>query len=360
MKISLVTDHHLNSGIGRYSFELGRSMVKSSNQIQLFKPFKSDGKDSIYHQRFDWMKKIRYRSLRNFHPYLLPYFIGGRVSLTKSDIWHAHWFMAGLGLLKAKKKNLVVTMHDVSLLHEKEKSGKFNAYYRSAIESFKKYSVPVILVSDQAKADAIHYAGFNEEQVFSVPNGINFDQFYPIHRKSNQIFKIVYSGGLAPRKNLSLILEACKILEDRKVDFILEIAGNHPENTPYPKQAKQLNLQNVQFVGFVPDEELNRFYNSADLMVFSSKYEGFGFATLEAMAAGLPVISTSGGALQEISGGGAKIVGYDPEEMAESILTLMLDRKLRHQYKCKALDWVKKYSWQKTAEETLKVYNQCR
>ncbi len=357
MKLSLVTDHHLNSGIGRYSLELSKALIKQSHEVRLHTPYKENGDDVLFHETYDWISKIRYKSLRDLHPYLLPYFIAAQILGQRSDVYHAHWFMAGLGLLKAHKKRVVVTMHDVSLLHEKEKTGKFTNYYEKSLNSFKTKELPIIVVSNQAKVDALQYAGLSESQVHAIPNGINFEQFFPLEKSADEdIFKIVYAGGLSPRKNLTLLLEACKILEDRKIDYKLEIAGNHPDATPYPHLAQSLNLKHVHFVGFIPDEQMNAFYNAADLMVYTSKYEGFGFAPLEAMASGVPVISTKGGSLDEISGGGAHMISDDPEELATAIQHYISSENDRSVLAAKGNLWVQQYTWDKTATLTSNLY----
>lgn len=356
MNLTLVTDHHLNSGIGRYSFELSQTLRKQDKALQLFKPFKQGADDIHFDQKFNWIRKIRYKSFRNLHPYLLPYFIGGQLWKETSQVFHGHWFIAGLGLQKAQKKNMVVTMHDVSLLHEKEMSTKFTRYYRNALRLLKKSDIPIIVVSEQAKTDAIQFGGFNENQVHAIPNGINFEQFHPLPEKKNECFKIVYAGGLSPRKNLQLLIDACEILEKRNVDFQLEIAGNHPERTPYPAMVKEKGLKRIKFVGFLPDASMNEFYNDADLMVYTSKYEGFGFAPLEAMAAGTPVIATKGGALAEISGGGCAQVRYSKYDLAETIQQFFNDPVLCNRFRRQGLDWVQQYSWENCADKTLAVY----
>ncbi len=356
MKLNLVTDHHLNSGIGRYSFELSKALREKKEEVQLFKPYKSDADDVQFDHSFPWIRKIRYKSLRSLHPYLLPYFIGSHLLGEKAHIFHGHWFMAGLGIRKALKRNMVVTMHDVSLLHEKEMRSGFTNYYRNALGLLKKAETPIIVVSEQAKRDAILHAGLPEKQVYAIPNGIDFDQFHPLPRVSNNTFRLVYAGGLSPRKNLDLLIDTCELLERRKVDFQLEIAGNHPNRTLYPAMVREKGLRQVKFVGFVPDESLNAFYNQADLMIYTSKYEGFGFAPLEAMAAGTPVISTKGGALAEIAGGGCAQVRYSKYDLADTIQQFMKDASLCHKFRLKGLDWVRQYSWGTCAEKTFKVY----
>ncbi|WP_462251658.1 glycosyltransferase family 4 protein [Ekhidna sp.] len=358
LKLRQITDHHLNSGIGRYSFELSKALIDLGHETRLSKLYKKDGDDTYFDNNYDWIDKIHYKSLRNLHSYILPYFISAHLFPKKADIYHAHWFMAGLGLGKAGKKNRVVTMHDVSLLHEIEKEGKFLNYYRNAINHFSKEGLPIIVVSESAKQDALKYSNLKEEQFFVVHNGVNFEQFFVKKEKEGGAgpFQLIYAGGLSPRKNVEMLLKSCAILESRGIDYQLKIAGNHPDRTPYPKLAQELKLKNVVFSGFIADESMNDFYNEADLFVYTSKYEGFGFAPLEAMAAGTPVITTKGGSLEEVSGGGAHLVEYDEESLAESIIALMQNSEQRKKLAANGTDWVKQYTWKNCAENTLKVY----
>ena len=356
MKLRLVTDHHLNSGIGRYSFELSQALLDLGHDVTLSKLYKSDGDDLHFDEQYDWISKIRYKSLKDLHPYLLPYFIGAHIFNAKADLFHAHWFMAGLGLLKNGKRNSVITMHDVSLLHEKEKEGKFLSFYRNAIDQFTKKNIPIIVVSESAKEDALKYSSLKPEQVHAVHNGVNFEQFFPKEKKVNDRFQIVYAGGLSPRKNVELLIDACEILEARNIEYLLKIAGNHPDRTPYPGLVADKKLKNVFFEGFIADDDMNDFYNQADLFVYPSKYEGFGFAPLEAMAAGTPVISTRGGSLHEVSGGGAQLVDYYREELAETIIAMIENEEKRNQLAKKGLEWVERYTWENCAMQTLDVY----
>lgn len=358
MKLRQVTDHHLNSGIGRYSFELSKALIEQGHETCLSKLYKRDGDDVHFDRQYRWIDKIRYRSLRNLHPYLLPFFIGAHLLPKQADVYHAHWFMAGLGLVRAGKKNAVVTMHDVSLLHEIERRGKFLNYYHNVINRFVKKGTPIIVVSENAKQDALSFSNLREEQLFAVHNGVNFKQFYPKEKtkRINQPFRLAYAGGLSPRKNVDLLLQSCAILESRGVDYQLQIAGNHPDRTPYPERAQRLNLKNVTFTGFIADRDMNDFYNDADLFVYTSKYEGFGFAPLEAMAAGTPVLTTSGGSLKEVAGGGAQLVEYQADALAEAITSLMMDEEKRKSLTAKGTKWVKQYTWKNCAKNTLSVY----
>ena len=101
---------------------------------------------------------------------------------------------------------------------------------------------------------------------------------------------------------------------------------------------------------------MNDFYNSADLFVYPSNYEGFGFAPLEAMATSTPVITTSGGSLREVSGGGAQLVEYNAESMADAIISLIDDTAQRNRLAAKGTQWVKQYTWENCAKKTINVY----
>jgi len=358
MKLRQVTDHHLNSGIGRYSFELSNALIKLGYEVKLSKLSKKDGDDTSFEWQYEWIDRIYYKSLKKLHSYLLPYFIGAHLLPKRADIYHAHWFMAGLGLSKARKKNKVITMHDVSLLHEIEKENKFLEYYKKAINRFSNEGTPIIVVSESAKRDALTYSNLKEEQLFTVHNGINFQQFFrkEISGRKDRPFQLVYAGGLSPRKNVELLLKSCAILESRKIEYQLKIAGNYPERTPLPKLVEELKLKNVTFTGFIADHKMNDFYNLADLFIYTSKYEGFGFAPLEAMAAGIPVITTPGGSLEEISGGGAELVDYDKEALAEAIISIINNEMKQKALRRKGAEWVKQYTWENCAGNTLEVY----
>lgn len=356
--ITHITCQHALSGIGRYGYELTNQLHHSGDLSAWYKPYKEGHPDSYLHKN-KWIKGYRYKSFRQLHPFLLPWFIRFGVPV-KTTQAHAHWFLSGLGAIKAGFKQIMITMHDVSLLHEHEQSGRFEHYYAKSIQLFKEKEIPIICVSEQARKDAIHYASYPEELVFAIPNGIDHSQFNRGEietKKTNEVFTIVYSGGLGKRKNLDLLLKAFQLIENRYHESVLlKIAGAHPERTPYPKMANDLGLNQILFTGFVPEEEMANFYRNADLFVYPSLYEGFGFAPLEAMACGTPVLSAKGGALEEISGGGAELFEYQLDDIVDKITALIESTEKRNQLISKGLIWAKNYDWEKTALKTKEVY----
>nr|WKN34461.1 glycosyltransferase family 1 protein [Tunicatimonas sp. TK19036] len=355
-RIVMVTDHHVDCGIGYYSLELAKAM-QELQEVLLIKPYRDNHNDGWLHEEYAWLKKARYRSLRDLRPYILPFFLRKAMVGERGSLLHGHWFLSGLAATYATQMPVVITMHDVSLLHVSDSNDKYLNYYRWAINRFRRQGIPLIVVSEQSRQDTITFARYPEELVFAVHNGINIDHFYPAEiPKSNDRFTLVYSGGLGKRKNLDLLLKAYQRLQE-KYDFLqLNIAGNNPQQTPYPALAQSLHLNHVTFTGFVPDHAMNDFYNAGDLMVYTSEYEGFGMAPLEGMACGLPVISTTGGALAEVSGGGADLVGYDVEELVEKISQVIEDTRYREDLARRGQAWVKQYTWKNTALKTHEIY----
>lgn len=358
-EIVMAVCQHFNSGIGNYSFELARHMLKEGLPLTLYKPFKATASDTAFHSH-EWIRPVKYRSFRSLHSYLLPLFIRkALLSAPEADLFHAHWFMSGLALTYAMEKPTVVTMHDVSLLHVSEASSRFKAYYLWALERFMERNVPLIVVSETARQDVLHYTDYSEELVHVVPNGINFERFYPLENSlsSEDTFTIIYSGGLGRRKNVGLLLKAFKELLRHYPHLQLRIAGAFPEQTEYPFIAHSLGISDkVEFTGYIPDEQMNAFYNSGDLMIYTSLYEGFGFAPLEAMAAGVPVLTTQGGALKETAVPGAQQIDYVIGDIMYKASKAIENEVYRQQLIAKGAKWVRKFKWENAARQTLNVY----
>lgn len=358
MKVTEVSCQHSLSGIGRYGVELSSNLYRSGDLKAFYKPYKEGHPDSWLHDN-NWVEGYSYRSLRDLHPYIFPFYVKKALKKEDHDLIHAHWFMSGLAASAFRKIPKIITMHDVSLLHLPEQNKRYINYYRWAINRFKKLEIPIIVVSDRAKQDAIRYANYPEHLVHVIYNGINHEQFFQKNNESlrpNDTFRIIYSGGLGKRKNVGLLLKAFKIVEEKRDNVELVISGGHPERTEYPGMANRAGIKNIRFTGFIDDDKMSDFYRSGHLMVFTSEYEGFGMAPLEAMASGTPVLSSKGGALQETSGNGAQYFDYDADDLASQIIDLYDNSARREELTHKGKLQASKYSWEESAALHLKVY----
>ncbi|MFA4881046.1 MAG: glycosyltransferase family 1 protein [Candidatus Doudnabacteria bacterium] len=172
---------------------------------------------------------------------------------------------------------------------------------------------------------------------------------------------ILYVGVLREHKNVVGLIYAFNLLLQRyHLDCKLVLVGN--PDPRYPKiqetvKKLKLNKRIVQ-VGFVSEEELVLFYQTASVLVLPSFREGFGFTPLEAMASGTPVASSKSTSLPEILGDSA--LYFDPykiPEMAAAILKILTDRALRDDLIKRGHERIKMFSWEKCAQETLDLYN---
>jgi glycosyltransferase involved in cell wall biosynthesis len=178
---------------------------------------------------------------------------------------------------------------------------------------------------------------------------------------------LLYAGSIRPQKNIPRLIEAFAVarssLEKHKGyrDLRLIIIGDEISRHPDVRRAVILSrVENcVRFLGFVPFETLRIFHELATAFVFPSLYEGFGLPPLEAMASGTPVIASAVSSLPEVVGGAAMLV--NPEnvfDIARGISEVLLNDVLRQELIVKGRRQAARFSWSKTAEGVLTLYNE--
>ena len=127
------------------------------------------------------------------------------------------------------------------------------------------------------------------------------------------------------------------------------------------KLVEKENIENVIFLGQITDEILDIIYRQSKAYVFTSLYEGFGIPPLEAMNRNIPVISSDHPCMKEILGDSAYFFnGQEEKEISKAMKRILGDEDLRNNLIEKSLNQIKKYSWEKMAEETLKIYDSAK
>jgi glycosyltransferase involved in cell wall biosynthesis len=273
----------------------------------------------------------------------------------------------------------VVTIHDLLLLHyptrEASALGPISYFFKNvgfravlkhatnkarhiiAPSEFTKIDIHKTLKIPLEKISAIHLAPFDSDA---------FNLKHAIHNKNEiklpAIPYVLYVGVAYPHKNLMKLLDAWKIFcQYCPNKYQLVLVGK--ENFFYRKLVNNKIIRqhnNVKYLGFLNDEELNEIYSKATLYVFPSLYEGFGMPPLEAMTHDIPVISSNATCLPEIMENSALYFNpNDAKEMATAIKRGLSDQNLRAQLKNNARALLKKYSWEETAKKTLDVYRHC-
>lgn len=173
---------------------------------------------------------------------------------------------------------------------------------------------------------------------------------------------ILHISSLDPRDNTPVVIRAYhKALCESKVSQKLIIGGDvGSERRGLEKLITELNLKDsVIFTGRLSEKELVALYHAADLFIEPSLYEGFGFQVVEAMACGIPVITSNVTALPEVVGDAGILVSpSDIEGLASALVRVLTDSGLRESMRQKSLERAKFFSWDRVAKETLAIYNE--
>ncbi|WP_075184879.1 glycosyltransferase family 4 protein [Teredinibacter haidensis] len=193
-----------------------------------------------------------------------------------------------------------------------------------------------------------------------IPNGIDTDIFKPTHTQKHPLRLITTASSDQPVKGLTVLLTALSQIMGQHPKIHLRIIGKLKENGAAERLIRQLKLQeHISFRSNISTEELVTEYNKATIALCPSLYEGFGLPAGEAMACGLPVVSSDGGALPEVVGNAGIIVkAGDAQALAEAVLQLLTNEQLRQTLANRARERVlKHFCWNRVAEQMTSYYN---
>jgi len=219
----------------------------------------------------------------------------------------------------------------------------------------------IITVSECSKRDIGREFRLPAERFRVVPNGINADYFYPLDgvKRADDLILVTNSAD-TPLKGLRYLLEAvAEIRRERAVRVV--VIGKPKENGVIERLVEELSLGDaVRFTGRIADLEFARYYAEATMAVIPSLYEGFGMPAGEAMACGVPVISTSGGALPEVVGdAGILVPPGDAAALRDAIAALLDDPERRMRLGEAGLARVSNsLTWRHAAQKTVEVYRE--
>lgn len=290
----------------------------------------------------------------------------------KVDIIHYPYFDLFFHTLPIKNEiKKVVTIHDViPLIFPKNFpigiKGKINLFLqKKALNNVN----AVICDSETSKRDVIKKLQFPADKIYVVylAPGSKFKRL-----QNSQVLKetvlrlklpqefILYVGDVNWNKNIPNLLQAVKIAKCNLVMVGKSLTDlNIPQSKEIDNQIKKLGIEkNIKKTGYVSDEDLATIYNLAVTTVLPSFYEGFGLSALESMSCGTPVICSNNSSLSEITGGLANYCDPNsPEDIAEKIKeSLRQYPREKKTVSDNLINHASKYSWNKAAKETIKVY----
>jgi len=221
----------------------------------------------------------------------------------------------------------------------------------------------VIALSEDMKNKLINIC--DKDQVIIIPNGIELEKFENFcQRELNHKTKktILFVGTLCPVKSVNYLIKAMSIIHRRLPATNLLIVGDGPEKEKLESLVKELNLQDcIHFTGKAPNEKIPEYMSQAHLFALPSSSEGLPLVIIEAMASGLPIVTTNVGGLPEIvknRENGFTVESRSPEALAEKILLLLENTCLCDEI-CKTnKENAKNYSWDKITQKLENVYRE--
>lgn len=270
----------------------------------------------------------------------------------------------------------VVTIHDlIPLILPAYRGSLLVQLYTRLVSAAARRAEAIIADSECSKRDIVRLLGMPPERVHVIYLAGD-ERFRPvedvthleaIRRKYSLPERyVLYLGGFDQRKNLATLLQAFAHLRKALGDkYQLAIAGELPaQDTPFFPHPRRLAWEvglekGVIFIGWVSEEDKPALYSAATLFVFPSLYEGFGLPVLEAMACGTPVIASNAASLTEVVGdGGLLVEPQDVDALAEAMIAVLTDSRLRASLRQRGLEQARRFSWERTARETLGVYRE--
>ncbi len=266
----------------------------------------------------------------------------------------------------------VVTLHDLAFLrypHVLTRSKRL--YHRTFTMRSLQHATMIIANSNSTKQDAIELAGIPASRIQTVYPCIDERFSNVVHTSDIQAFRqahaltqgyILYLGTLEPRKNIATLIEAyaqVRAIFRREEKLVLAGGKGWLYDSIFEKIQKLGLEAEVIFPGFVTDSEQLLWYHSASAFVYPSLYEGFGIPVAEALACGVPVVTSNVSSLPEAGTSIALTVDpHDKEAMARAIYKALIDESVRERCRKLAASVTQQFSARTMFEQTIAVYEQ--
>lgn len=372
MKIAFLSNAARASGVGQYAYELRQRLLGQSDiSLTEYKLQKGGvlANDASLVSLPAWPGFLGAKSI--------SWLRGGmklKKYLTTFDLTHAT--NQTLSWLRLPGKPHLVTVHDIIELTEPQdvRAAWLNKYLLSGIAQ----ASHIVAVSEYTRDMVQKYFHLPTDKISVIYNGIDNKIFYPLdnfidtvgYQAVRQDLKlkdqhpiVLYVGSEHPRKNLGVALQAFVRLKAARPDALfikVGLPGITSGRAETLRLIDELGIrQAVRFVPHASPARLNELYNLADVFIYPSTFEGFGLPVLEAMAAGTPVICSNATSLPEVAGSAA--IMHAPEDVdsfASSLLRVTQDADKRAELRAAGIEQAKKFSWDKTVEQTYTIYKQ--
>nr|WP_040467215.1 glycosyltransferase family 1 protein [Geminocystis herdmanii] len=258
------------------------------------------------------------------------------------------------------KCKAIVMVHDLIPLRFPKKNSPLTPYFRYYIPQVCRQAEHIICNSQATADDIMNYFQISAQKITPIYLGYNQQKFRVIDnlKNENKTPYFLYLGRHDPHKNVNRIISAFAKFKDHQ-NYQLWLAGPRDDRyTPLlQQQSIELGIETqVKFLDYVSSQDLPIMINQAQALVFPTLWEGFGFPVLEAMACGTPVITSNISSLPEVAGDACLLVNpHDINEISCAMNTIAKDEGVRSNLRELGLKQAQKFTWEKTAQETLKI-----
>ena len=268
-----------------------------------------------------------------------------------ADLLH---FFDLTGPLLAARRDFVTTVHDAAIQHGFERT---RVLHKRMIQPWAiRRAAAAVAVSRFARDEAVRLLSADPARIRVIHSGPGLT---PVQRDAPPIRGadyLLYVGNLSAHKNLPFLVRA---FERAGVEARLLLVGRRGERFGEIRRAVEASAagDRIEIRRTVSDAEVDRLYRGAAMLLLPSRYEGFGFTALEAMARDTPVLASDIPALQEISGGGAMLLPVDDERAwADAIRRLLSEPELRTDLLRRGRETVSRFSWEDTARSLCRLF----
>jgi glycosyltransferase involved in cell wall biosynthesis len=356
------------SGLGNYSRYIISNISRfyPENECLLYTPSIAD-EDLFQVSEGTVIKQPETRFARSLKSYWRSFGLSQQLNKDAVEIYHGLSNELPFGIQKSSITS-IITIHDLIFMQHPELYKSFDrSVYKKKVQFGADVASRIIAVSEQTKQDIIRFLNVEETKVSVVYQGCNRQFYHKVGEEKAQFISqrfalpseyLLYVGTIEERKNLLRIIEA---LHFGKIDFPLVVVGR---KTSYYNQVKSFiekhGIQNIHFLDQVQVSDLPSIYQGARGFIYPSSYEGFGIPILEALNSGIPVITSSGGCLEETVGkGGILINPSNREEMIHAIKKVLEDTALRDRLIREGGAHALKFREEQTIPALYNVYLEC-